>query len=187
MSGLMKWPGSRSRRKAPREWLKHVPDAELEVLMALVDLGSLPSDTALLYQETQARAETKMNTTLMLPAPDDVTVPADASFAEWLRFKWRSADTSVRHTLRTVAEALGVSVPLSRTRNSSVGVPDSSPARRTESGQHPNHGESEPAEVPAEADPEDHCDGPQWSDDDALVWEPCESLHDAFRSDVDWY
>ena len=57
MSGLMKWPGSRSRRKAPREWLKYVPDNELEVLMALVDLGSLPPDAQGLYGAIRDCAE----------------------------------------------------------------------------------------------------------------------------------
>ena len=109
---LMKWPGSR-RRKAPGEWVKHVPDDEIEVLMALVDLGSLPSDAQHLYAEIRTRAEMNMErakTTLALPSPDNVTLPPGMSFTDWLKFKWRSADASVRHTLRTVAEALGVSV-----------------------------------------------------------------------------
>jgi len=136
-----------ARRKRNKQnhssWLKYATDKELDVLMGLTDLsklGPLPPDAASLYQEIQARAESRMEqsqTILALPSPDSVTDPADESFADWLKFKWRGADASVRQTLRTVAEALGVSVPLSRTRNSSVGAKDSGSTRRTGTEQQP--------------------------------------------------
>ncbi len=195
MSGLMKWPGSR-RHKAPGEWVKHATDKELDVLMGLTDLskqGPLPSDAALLSQEIRTRAEMNMERakmTFALPSPDNVTVPPGMSFTDWLNFKWRTANASVRHTLRTVADALGVPVPLTRTRNSSVGGEDSSPARRTGTERQPSQGKSEPAESPAEEEeleePHYH-DPPEWHDEHADGWTPCESLHDAFRSDTEWY
>ena len=196
MSGLMKWPGSR-RHKAPREWVKHATDKELDVLMGLTDLskqGPLPSDAALLSQEIRTRAKARLHqsqTMLVLPSPDRVTNPADESFADWLKFTWRSADEAVRHTLRTVADALRVPVPMSRTRTQPVAAKDSPSTRRTDPEQHPNHDDSEPAESPTEEEelekPHYH-DPPEWHDDHADGWEPCESLHDAMHpEDRGWY
>ena len=185
----MKWPGR--RRTAPRAgWLKHVPDNELEVLIALAELGTLPPDAQLLYADIQTRAETSMKATLALPSPEHVTVPPGMSFAEWLKFKWQRADASFRHTLRTVAEALGVSVPMIRARKSSIGGKDLSPAWRTESEQQPNRPRPRPSEIPAEAEEKEEAgyhDPPEWHDEHADGWTPCESLHDAFRSDTEWY
>lgn len=184
---LMKWPGR--RRTAPRAgWFKHVPDNELEVLIALADLGTLPADAQLLYADIQTRAETSMKATVALPAPDNVTVPPGMSFADWLKFKWRSADASVRNSLRTVAEALRVSVPLTRTRKSSVGGKDSPPTRRTRPELQPNRDDSEPLENPAEKEEPEYDDGPAWSDDDSPDWTPCDSLYDALHpDDRGWY
>ena len=184
---MMKWPGKR-RKTAIADWLKFATDKELEVLIALADLGTLPPEAQSLFAEIQTRAETSLKTTLALPSPDNVTVPPDTSFADWLRFKWRSADASVRHTLRTVAEALGVPVPMSRTRKSSVGGKDSSGSQRTEPDQHPNHGESVSTESSPEKEEPGYLDPPQWHDDHADGWEPCESLHDAMHpEDRGWY
>ncbi len=125
--------------------------------------------------------------TFALPSPDNVTVPPGMSFADWLKFTWRSADEAVRHTLRTVAEALGVPVPLSRTRTHPVAAAkDSSRAIRTESEQQPNRPRPRPAEIPAEAEePEEagYHDPPEWHDEHADGWTPCESLHDALHSE----
>lgn len=183
---LMQWPGR--RRKASKSgWLKHIPDNELEVLIALADLDSLPPEAQRLYADIQTRAETSMKATLALPSPDNATVPPDTSFADVLRIRWRSADSSIRHTLRTVANALGVSVPLTRTKKSSVGGKDSSGSQRTESVQHPNRDDSEPLERAAEAEEPDYHDPPEWHDELADGWTHCESLHEAFRSDSEWY
>ena len=78
--------------------------------------------------------------------PDDV--PDDVPIADWLKFKWTSADEAVRNALQAVASAVGASIPLSRTRNSSVGVKDSGSTRRSDSGQQPNHDESARSESP---------------------------------------
>ena len=188
MSGLMEWPSSR-RHKAPGEWVKHTTDKELDVLMGLTDLskqGPLPSDAALLYQEFLARAEANMATTFASASPDFVATPTEMSFADWVKFKWQSADTSFRHTLRTVAEALRISVPMSRTRISSAGGKDSSPIRRSESALQLTHDEQAPTERPAEKEePEEprYDDPPEWHDELADGWEPCSSLHDALHSE----
>ncbi len=126
---LMQWPGR--RRKAPRSgWLKHVPDDELDVLMALLDLDSLPPEAQRLFAEIRTHAELKVERAKMLPAlPSPSQANTSNSFADTLRIRWASADASVRHTLRTVANALGIDVPITRTRP--VAAKDSGSTRRT--------------------------------------------------------
>ena len=191
--------GPRIARTKPENsnssWIKHVPDDELDVLMGLTDLsklGPLPSDTALLSQEIRTRAEMNMErakTTLALPSPDNVTVPPGMSFTDWLKFRWQSADASVRHTLRTVADSLGIEVPLTRTRR--VGGKDSSGSQRTDSDQQPSQGERRRKESPLEAEePKEagYHDPPQWHDEVADGWEPCDSLYEALHpDDRGWY
>lgn len=162
----------------------------LRGLMSLRDVGPFPLEALDMYDRLRARALADVKAAhraapKVTPSPADVT--ADMSVAGWLKARWSSADEAVRHTLRSVAESLSVPIPMSRTRTQPPGVKDSGFNRRSDSDQHPNRDDSEPLESPPETEPEDRYDGPQWSDDDALDWEPCESLHEAFRSDADWY
>lgn len=186
---LMKWPGR--RRTAPRAgWLKHVPDNELEVLIALADLGTLPPDAQLLYADIQTRAETSMKTTLVLPAPDNVTIPPDTSFAGILRIRWQNADASVRRVLRTVANALGIDVPLTRTQP--VPAKDSPPTRRTKFELQPNHGVPARLASPSERQQPGYHDPPEYDDELADGWVSSESLTDALHDALDpadrgWY
>ena len=103
----------------------------------------------------------------------------DMTVSDWLRHKWASADKTVRHSLRLLADALNIPLPLRRTQ--AVAAKDPADTRRTESTRHPNDEESAPAgslpEIPAEF----RVDGRQWHDDDADGWEPCTSLHDALH------
>ena len=111
---------------------------------------------------------------------------ADMTVADWLKARWTSADASVRHSLRLLADALNIPLPLRRTRH--VAVQDSGSTRRTESTQQPTHVEQAPQDRSSEIEPEFRYDGPQWHDDDADGWEPCKSLHDAMHpEDRGWY
>ena len=113
---------------------------------------------------------------------------ADMTIADWLRERWASADATVRHSLRLLADALGIPLPLRRTQP--VAAKDPADTRRTEPTRHPNHGEPTPAEGPAEIPPEFRLDGRQWHDDDG--WTPSESMTEALRDALDpeergWY
>lgn len=180
LSALANLPGG------PPEYL-----ATLRGLIRLRNEGPFPFEAQDLYDHLHVRAEADVKAarkaaTKAIPSPVDV--PADMSVAGWLRAKWNSADEVVRNALQAVANVVGVSVPMSRTRKSSEGGRDSPSTRRAEVGLQPNRDDFEPLEIPAEIDPEDRYDGPQWSDDDALDWEPCNSLHDALHpDDRGWY
>ena len=183
LSALANLPGG------PPEYL-----ATLRGLIRLRNEGPFPFEAQDLYDHLHVRAEADVKAarkaaTKAIPSPVDV--PADMSVAGWLRAKWNSADEVVRNALQAVASAVGVSVPLSRTRDSSVGVSDSSPCRRTKFPLHLNV-EQDLAEMgPAEAEePEEagYHDPPEWHDDDADGWQPCTSLHDALHpEDRSWY
>ena len=112
----------------------------------------------------------------------------DMAVADWVRARWSSADEAVRHSLRLLADALGIPLPLRRTRP--IGGKDSSPTRRTEFEEQPSQAEARRKESTAEAEESEepgYHDPPEWHDDHADGWEPCENLHDAFRSDTGWY
>ena len=123
------------------------------------------------------------------PATSSRLEDSDMTVTDWLRERWTSADEAVRHSLRLLADALGIPLPLRRTQP--VPAQDSSPARRTKFPLQP-YVEQDLAEMgPAEAEePEEagYHDPPEWHDDDAEGWQPCSSLHDALRSDdSEWY
>ena len=113
----------------------------------------------------------------------------DMAVADWVRARWSSADEAVRHSLRLLADALGIDVPLTRTRR--IPAQDPTQVRRTKPALHTSHGEPALLEDLAGMgmDPQVRRDPPAWHDDDAEGWEPVESLRDAFRSDDDrgWY
>ena len=163
----------------------------LRGLMHLRNEGSFPLEAMDLYERLRSRAMADVEAAhkaapKVTSSPADV--PDDVSLAGWLKFKWTSADEAVRKALQAVASAVGASIPLSRTRTRPVAAKDSGSTRRMESEQQPSQAEARRKESPPEPEPEDHYDGPQWSDDDALDWKPCTSLHDAFRSDdSEWY
>jgi len=124
----------------------------------------------------------------------------DMTVTDWVRPKWTSADATVRRSLRAIAEALGIPLPLVRTRSipmprtlkSKADVPIGPPTRRTDSEQHTNHGEPAPLDSLAGMDPQSRNDPPAWHDDDAPEWEPSESLTEALHDALDpddrgWY
>lgn len=164
--------------------------------LAMMDLqskGPLHPEAERLYRRLRFRALLDLRRRARLSRidtdPSHVDDPSSMTVGEWIKAKWTSADETVRNALKTVAGAIGASIPMVRTRKPAEGAKDSGPTRRTESDQHPNQGKPEAMESPEQAEPEDHCDGPQWSDDDALGWVPCDSLHDAFHldEDVGWF
>lgn len=165
----------------------------LRGLMKLRHEGQFPLEAQDLYDRLRSRALAEVKAARkagpkVTPSPADI--PADMSLAGWLKARWTSADEAVRNALQAVASAVGASIPLSRTRNSSVGVKDPGSAQRTESEQQPNHGESVPLESPTEKEePEEpgYHDPPEWHDAHADGWTPCSSIHEAFRSDEEWY
>ena len=168
------------------------PPDYCETLRGLIRLrneGPFPFEAQDLYDHLHVRAEADVKAarkaaTKAIPSPVDV--PADMSVAGWLRAKWNSADEVVRNALQAVANVVGVSVPMSRTRKSSEGGRDSPSTRRAEVGLQPNRDDFEPLEIPAEAEEaeEPHYHGPpEWHDDDADGWQPCSSLHDALHLD----
>ena len=164
---------------------------EFDVLDELRKTGPLPLELEERYQGLRRQQFFKAGLVCdrYLPSLPSRLVPADMTVSDWLRERWSSADKTVRHSLRLLANALGIPLPLRRTRPVPAStVKDSSPARRTESGRHPNHGEPTPSEslpeIPSEFQPAVR----QWHDDDADGWESVENLRDAFRSeDRGWY
>ena len=114
----------------------------------------------------------------------------DMAVADWVRARWSSADEAVRSRLRLLADALGISLPLIRTRRiARLDVANSSPTRRTKPALHTSHGEPAPLDDLAEQYGLDYQDPPAWDDERADGWEPVESLHDALHPDDDrgWY
>ena len=111
----------------------------------------------------------------------------DMAVADWVRARWSSADEAVRHSLRLLADALGIPLPLRRTRR--IPAQDPTQARRTKPALHTSHGEPAPLDDLAERYGLDYHDPPEWDDERADGWEPVESLRDAFRSDDGrgWY
>ena len=155
--------------------------ATLRGLMKLRHQGPFPLEAQDLYDRLRARASADVKAARkavpkVTPSPADLA--PDTSMAGWLKARWASADEAVRHSLRAIANAVGIDVPLARTRH--VAVQDSSPARRTESTRHPNDEESAPSEGPAGRKQRGYHDPPQW-DDDADGWTPSESLTEALR------
>ena len=161
-------------------------------LMKLRHEGPFPFEAQDLYEKLRARAMSDVEAVRKVapkvtPSPADV--PADKSLAGWLKARWSSADEAVRNALRAVASAVGVEVPLSRTRNSIVGGKDSASPRRSNSGLHLTHDESDPPESPADEESEFRYDGPHWHDELADGWEARDNLYDALHPDEDrgWY
>ena len=111
---------------------------------------------------------------------------ADMTTADWLKERWSSADDAVRRSLRLLAEALGIPLPLRRTRPIILfDGKDSSPTRRSEFTRHTSHAEQDALDSLAGMDPEFRVDGPQWHDDDADGWTPSESLTEALHDALD--
>ena len=162
---------------------------EFDALGSLLKSGPLPYDLQDRYEQLHRLQLLEGGAERGREFPTSKSeIDPDMSLTDWLKAKWSTADSSVRNALKAVASTVGVSIPLSRTRDSSVGVSDSRPSQRTDSDRHLTRDESEPLDKPAEVDPEYRYDGPQWSDDDAPEWEPVESLHDALHSeDRGWY
>lgn len=126
------------------------------------------------------------------PSSSQALVP-DMNVADWLRARWTSADATVRRSLRAIADALGIPLPLVRTRQvpmprtlkSKADVPIGPPTRRTESTRHTSHAEQDALDSLAGMDPEFRNDVPQWSDDAADGWTPSESLTEALHDALD--
>ena len=179
--------------------LANLPDGPPEYLptlrglMRLRDQGPFPLEAQDMYDRLRSRAMSDVKAAHKVApktAPSPADVPADMSVADWLRARWSSADEAVRNALQAVASTVGISIPMSRTRTQPIPPKDSSSTRRTESALQLTHDEQAPTERPAEAEePEEagYHDPPEWNDELADGWTPCESLHDAFRSDTEWY
>ena len=158
---------------------------EFAVLDELRKTGPLPWELEERYQKLRRGQFFKAG--LMcdryLPSSPSRLNP-EMSVADWLKARWTSADATVRHSLRLLADTLGIPLPLTRTQPT-IPAKDSSPAQRSESGQQPNPPRPRPTDRPAE--PGYH-DPPEWDDDHADGWEPCTSLHDALHpEDRGWY
>ena len=111
----------------------------------------------------------------------------DMSVSDWLRERWTSADEAVRHSLRLLADALGIPLPLTR-RTQPISPKDSLPLRRTTYAPQPYVGQTLAAAEAAEPEEAGYHDPPEWHDDDADGWQPCNSLHDALHpNDHGWY
>ena len=154
---------------------------EFDVLDKLRVSGPLPHQLEARHQKLRRQQffHAGLECDRYLPSLPSRLVPADMTIADWLRERWSSADKTVRHSLRLLADALNIPLPLRRTQ--AVPAKDPADTRRSESTRHPNHGEPAPSEslpeVPAEFQP----DGRQWSDDDADGWTPSESLTEALH------
>ena len=162
--------------------------AEFDVLDELRKTGPLPLELEERYQglRRQQFFRAGLKCDRYLPSLPSRLVPADMTVSDWLKHKWTSADEAVRHSLRLLADVLGIPLPLRRTHH--VAAKDPADTRRTESTRHPNDEESAPSESLPEDVP-DNDDSSQWSDDDAEGWTPCSSLHDALHPDDEqgWY
>lgn len=164
--------------------------ATLRGLIRLRDQGQLPPEAKDMYEKLRTRAVADVKAARKAApqvtlSPSDV--PADTSIAGWLKSRWSSADEAVRNALQAVANAVGIPVPMSRTRKSVGGGKDSPPTRRTRPKLQPNRDDSEPLDIPAEPKEAHYHDPPQWHDDHADGWEPCSSLHDALHPEEEWY
>ena len=103
-------------------------------LMKLRDEGPFPLEVQDIYDRLRARASSDVKAALRASAeviPPTSSLPADTSMAGWLSARWESADAAVRNALQLLADSLGVSLPLRRTRHAAV--QDSSSTGRTES------------------------------------------------------
>ena len=160
---------------------------EFDVLDELRKHGPLPHQLEQRHQQLRRQQFFKAGLQCdHYPPSSPADILADMTIAEWLKERWSSADKTVRHSLRLLADALGIPLPLRRTHR--VRAKDSSPARRTRPALHTSHGEPAPLDSLAKKYGLDYHDPPQWDDDDADGWEPVESLRDAFRSDDrGWY
>ena len=113
----------------------------------------------------------------------------DMAVADWVRARWSSADEAVRHSLRLLADALGIDVPLTRTRR--IPAQDPTQVRRTKPALHTSHGEPAPLDALAGMGMDYH-DPPACDDERADGWQSSESLidalHDAlYPADRGWY
>ena len=157
---------------------------EFDVLDELRKTGPLPLELEERYQKLRRQEffQAGLVCDRYLPSLPSRLENTDMTVSDWLKTKWASADKTVRHSLRLLADALNIPLPLRRTHSISASTAkDSSPARRTESTRHPNDEEPAPAgslpDIPAEF----RVDGRQWHDDDADGWQPSESLTDALH------
>ena len=163
---------------------------EFEVLDELRKTGPLPLELEERYQGLRRQQFFRAGLVCdrYLPSLPSRLENADMSVADWLRERWSSADKTVRHSLRLLADALGIPLPLRRTQPvPAILGSDSSPARRTKFPLQPYVAQDSLdtlSDLPAEF----RVDGRQWHDDDADGWESVENLRDAFRSeDRGWY
>ncbi len=118
---------------------------EFNVLDKLRMYGPLPLELEQRYQKLRRqefyRAGLKADN---YPPSSSHLEDTDMSVSDWLRAKWISADAIVRKPLRLLADALGIPLPLARTRP--VSSQDSSPTpvmRRSRSSRHTSHAESD--------------------------------------------
>jgi hypothetical protein len=165
----------------------------LRGLVKLRDEGPFPYEAQDLYDRLRARAEADVKATRkaapkVTPSPADVA--PDTSMAGWLKAHWSSADETVRHSLRVLADKLGIPLPLRRTRRNPA--QDSGSTRRTDADQHTTNDVSAPSGSPAEPKERDYYDPPASDDELADGWEPSESLTEALHDALDpedrgWY
>lgn len=184
------WPTRpRQQHSSDSEWVLHTTDDDLNVLMALLDADAPATpETLALSRRIKARALSALRRSRRLPSPSSVpAVPPDLPVRDWLRIRWATADAAARHTLRTLADALSVNLPLVRTRQDTGGK---------EAADSPNtlalvHTRSRPIEpilhakpaqkATTDADSDDSREN-DWIDDES-AWTPCTSLYDALHPD----
>ncbi len=158
---------------------------EFDVLDELRKHGPLPRELEQHHQKMRRQQLFKagLKADHYPPPSSSSLVDAEMSVGDWLRAKWASADETVRHSLRLLADKLGIPLPLRRTRGNPA--QDSSPTRRTDADQHTTNDESAPLESPAEKEGRDYYDPPASDDDDADGWTPVESLTEALHDALD--
>lgn len=130
-----------------------IPDEAENLYSSLV--GQAEADIESARQARQAHAAAKASHAT--PHSDEAR-PPDMTVSDWLRIRWATADATLRTTLRTIAASLGISLPMTRTRqaratDSAERPKDLAEARRSESDLDSSIGETTPAESGAEIRP----------------------------------
>jgi len=155
---------------------------EFAVLEELRKTGALPQQLEERYQKLRREQFFKAGLQAdQYPPPSTLRLEADMTVTDWLRDKWVLSDETIRHSLQILADALGIDVPLIRTRHSLR--KDSSPPRRAWIARHTSHAD---LGISTETQPKErgYHDPPAWDDDDADGWTPSEGLHDALHESL---
>ncbi|KKK64270.1 hypothetical protein LCGC14_2985900 [marine sediment metagenome] len=161
---------------------------EFDVLEELRKTGPLPPELEQRYEKLRRQQlfAAGLDASQYPPPSSSRLENVDVSIVDWLQKRWISGSASVRHSLLLLADKLSIPLPMTRTRP--IPPKDSSPARRTKPARQPYVEQDTSDSLPG-LDPEFRRDPPEWHEDHADGWEPCESLYDALHPPKDrhWY